>query len=221
MICHIYTRLAVRYEQSQHFEKHCLVEVCRWRLKGQRVPVSDVGYAFQVTQPQAQVETYLLHHSHMKLATSASLRAQPPPPACVQLQELVQNWPESEKNSLISIWICVNGVFCSGSEGDHVGFSSFPPSVVAGILIDRTGQYFHVFSACSAVVASAAVFIFVSFCLLDRKERNSAQVAQPSTLPEQGRTSISVAPSCQYSSVPTEGDKDKTSANGAEFITSV
>lgn len=94
-------------------------------------------------------------------------------------------------------------------------------SVLAGVLVDRTGQYFHVFLACSAVVASAAVFIFVSFCLLDRKERNSAQLAQPCTSHEQGRTSISVAPGCQYSSVPTEGDKDKASANGAEHITSV
>lgn len=94
-----------------------------------------------------------------------------------------------------------------------------PP--LAGVLVDRTGQYFHVFLACSAVVASAAVFIFVSFCLLDRKERNSAQLAQPATLPEQGRTSISVAPGCQYSSVPTEGDKEKASANGADHITSV
>lgn len=93
--------------------------------------------------------------------------------------------------------------------------------VLAGVLVDRTGQYFHVFLACSAVVASAAVFIFVSFCLLDRKERNSAPLAQPCTLPEQGRTSISVAPGCQYSSVPTEGDKEKASANGAEYITSV
>lgn len=87
--------------------------------------------------------------------------------------------------------------------------------------MDRTGQYFHVFLACSAVVVSAAVFIFVSFCLLDRKERNSTQLAQSSTLPEQGRTSISVAPGCQYSSVPTEGDKEKASANGSDYITSV
>lgn len=93
--------------------------------------------------------------------------------------------------------------------------------VLAGVLVDRTGQYFHVFLACSAVVASAAVFIFVSFCLLDRKERKSAQLAPPCTLPEQGRTSISVAAGCQYSSVPTEGDKEKASANGAEYITSV
>lgn len=94
-----------------------------------------------------------------------------------------------------------------------------PP--LAGVLVDRTGQYFHVFLACSAVVASAAVFIFVSFCLLDRKERKSALLAQSSTLPEQGRTSISVAPGCQYSSVPTEGDKEKALANGAEYISSV
>lgn len=99
-------------------------------------------------------------------------------------------------------------------------FSSFF-TVVVGVLIDRTGQYFHVFLACSSVVASAAVFIFVSFCLLDRRDWKSAQHAQPSTLPEPGRTAVVVAPGCQYSSLPTEGDKDKASANGTEYITSV
>ncbi|KAG7233921.1 hypothetical protein INR49_006408 [Caranx melampygus] len=32
---------------------------------------------------------------------------------------------------------------------------------------------------------------------------------------------VDVAPGCQYSSVPTEGDKDKVSGNGPEYITSL
>ncbi|XP_044035999.1 monocarboxylate transporter 6 [Siniperca chuatsi] len=94
-----------------------------------------------------------------------------------------------------------------------------PP--LAGVLIDRTGQYFHVFFACSAVVASSAVFLMVSFCWLDKRYRMSSKQGQPSTLPEPARPAVDVAPGCQYSSVPTEGDKDKASANGAEYITSL
>ncbi|CAM9306160.1 unnamed protein product [Lampetra planeri] len=41
-----------------------------------------------------------------------------------------------------------------------------PP--LAGILVDRTGQYFHVFFVCSAVVASSSLFLMVSFCWLDQ-----------------------------------------------------
>lgn len=93
--------------------------------------------------------------------------------------------------------------------------------VIVGFLIDKTGQYFHVFFACSAVVASAAMFLMVSFSLLDRRDRKSARHGQPSALPEPGRTAVDVAADCQYSSVPTDGDKDKASANGAEYITSL
>lgn len=92
--------------------------------------------------------------------------------------------------------------------------------VFVGVLIDRTGQYFHVFFACSAVVASSAVFLMVSFFWLDKKDRESSKQGQPSTLPDPARPAVD-APGCQYSSVPTEGDKDKASANGAEYITSV
>ncbi|GAA6214637.1 monocarboxylate transporter 6 [Lates japonicus] len=94
-----------------------------------------------------------------------------------------------------------------------------PP--LAGILVDRTGQYYHVFFACSAVVASSAVFLMVSFSWLDRKEKKASKQGQPSTLPDPARPAADVAPGCQYSSVPTEGDKDKAPANGAEYITSL
>ncbi|XP_076615605.1 monocarboxylate transporter 6 [Chaetodon auriga] len=85
-----------------------------------------------------------------------------------------------------------------------------PP--LAGVLVDRTGQYYHVFFACSAVVASAAMFLMVSFWWLDKRGRTASKQCQPAVPPEPAR---------QYSSVPTEGDKDKASANGAEYITSV
>ncbi|XP_060884207.1 monocarboxylate transporter 6 [Labrus mixtus] len=95
-----------------------------------------------------------------------------------------------------------------------------PP--LAGVLIDRTGRYFQVFFACSAVVASAAVFLMVSFCWLDKKDRKSSKQTQPSALPEPARPpAVDVAPDCQYRSVPTEGDKDNASANGADNISSV
>lgn len=91
--------------------------------------------------------------------------------------------------------------------------------------MDSTGHYFHVFFACSAVVASSAVFLMVSFHLLDKKERKSSTQVQPaaSATPPEPVRPADVAPGCQYSSVPTEGDKDKdkASANGPEFITSL
>ncbi len=93
--------------------------------------------------------------------------------------------------------------------------------VVAGILVDRTGQYFHVFLACSVVVASAAVFLMVSFCWLDKRDRQLSKQGQPPALLEPARPAVDVAPGCQYRSVPTEGDKDKAPANGGEFITSL
>uniref|UniRef100_UPI0037E7D3FA monocarboxylate transporter 6 n=1 Tax=Semicossyphus pulcher TaxID=241346 RepID=UPI0037E7D3FA len=95
-----------------------------------------------------------------------------------------------------------------------------PP--LAGVLIDRTGQFFQVFFACSAVVASSAVFLMVSFCWLDKRDRKLSKQGQPPVLPDPARSaSVDVSPSCQYRSVPTEGDKDKASANGADYITSL
>ncbi|CAN9508678.1 unnamed protein product [Ophioblennius macclurei] len=95
-----------------------------------------------------------------------------------------------------------------------------PP--LAGILVDRTGQYFHVFFACSAVVASAAVFLLVAFCWLDRKEGAAAPSSQqgpPPTPPPTDPAQPAVgAAACRYSSVPTEADK---AANGAEYTTSL
>ncbi|XP_059179998.1 monocarboxylate transporter 6 [Centropristis striata] len=92
-----------------------------------------------------------------------------------------------------------------------------PP--LAGVLIDRTGQYLHVFFACSAVVASSGVFLMVSFFWLDRRDRTSPSPQGPpsSCTPAEPPA----AAGCQYSSVPTEGDRDRDKSNGAEYITSL
>nr|XP_020460418.1 monocarboxylate transporter 6 isoform X2 [Monopterus albus] len=93
-----------------------------------------------------------------------------------------------------------------------------PP--LAGTLVDRTGDYFYVFIACSAVVASSAIFLMASFYWLDKKDRKSKQ-GQISTLPDPARPAVDGAPGCHYSSVPTEGDQDKASANRAESSSSI
>lgn len=92
---------------------------------------------------------------------------------------------------------------------------------ISGILVDSTGLYFYVFFACSAVVASSAIFLLISFYCLDNKDRTASKHCQLSTLSETSRPAVDVVPDCQYSSLPTEGDKDKTSANGLDKITSV
>lgn len=61
----------------------------------------------------------------------------------------------------------------------------------------------------------------VSFCLLDRRDRKLSERGEPSALPEPAGSAVDVVPGCQYSSVPTEGDKDKASADRTEYITSV
>lgn len=52
-----------------------------------------------------------------------------------------------------------------------------PP--LAGALVDRTGQYFHMFLVCSIVVSSAALFLMVSFYTLDKRGRKAETKGQP------------------------------------------
>ncbi|XP_020316298.1 monocarboxylate transporter 6 isoform X2 [Oncorhynchus kisutch] len=84
-----------------------------------------------------------------------------------------------------------------------------PP--LAGILVDRTGEYFYVFFACSATVASSAIFLMVSFYWLDRRDRRAlkGQQVPPQVPPPKPASGNNLIPQCQYRSVPTEGDKDK------------
>ncbi|KAG7491394.1 hypothetical protein MATL_G00003210 [Megalops atlanticus] len=72
-----------------------------------------------------------------------------------------------------------------------------PP--LAGILVDRTGDYTYVFYACSAIVASSALFLMVSFYWLDRRETKAKQLSQPRALPPQ--PNVTLGPYCKYSSV--------------------
>ncbi|KAM9411898.1 monocarboxylate transporter 6-like isoform 2-T15 [Salvelinus alpinus] len=94
-----------------------------------------------------------------------------------------------------------------------------PP--LAGILVDRTGEYFYVFFACSATVASSAVFLMVSFYWLDRRDRRALKEQQvpPQVPPPKPASGNNLIPQCQYRSVPTEGDKDKASDSETGDVT--
>lgn len=118
---------------------------------------------------------------------------------------------------IFSIWLGWFGAssVSSGVENDIQQRKSNTHNdfVVVGALVDKTGQYYHVFYVCAVVVASAAIFIFVSFRLLDRKSTQRA----PGLGESQGRTEADVAPGCLYKSVPTDGDKEKVSPPAAEY----
>jgi len=63
-------------------------------------------------------------------------------------------------------------------------------SLSAGALVDRTGQYFHMFLVCSVVVSSAAVFLMVSFYMLGKRDRKAETKGQPAlALTDQGVSS--------------------------------
>lgn len=87
--------------------------------------------------------------------------------------------------------------------------------------MDRTGEYFYVFFACSATVASSAVFLMVSFYWLDRRDRRAlkGQQVPPQVPPQKPASGNNLIPQCQYRSVPTEGDKDKASDSETGDIT--
>ncbi|CAG5903316.1 unnamed protein product [Menidia menidia] len=93
--------------------------------------------------------------------------------------------------------------------------TSWVPSIMTsmlhagGVLVDRTGQYFFVFVVCSAVVASSAIFLMVSFYWLDEKERKAESKPGPPNPGEPARP-LSVS----YRSLPTEGDRE--GPNGEE-----
>ena len=108
----------------------------------------------------------------------------------------------------------------------------------AGVLVDKTGRYLYVYLACSIVVATAAVFLMVSFYWLDRRDREASKKAgvvavaaastaaaapdpTPDPAPDPARLAVDVVPGCQYSSVPTEGDRDKASANREGYVSSL
>lgn len=79
-----------------------------------------------------------------------------------------------------------------------------PP--LAGILVDKTGYYYPVFGACTAVVASAAIFLLVSFFLLDKKDQRMASEASAAT----------TAPALDLVQIV----RDKSPANRDELVSS-
>ncbi|XP_016317247.1 monocarboxylate transporter 6-like [Sinocyclocheilus anshuiensis] len=92
-----------------------------------------------------------------------------------------------------------------------------PP--LAGILVDRTDQYTYVFVACSISVALSALFLMVSFYWLDSRD-----AAQKNSSPASGspaKPAFNLAMDCQFSSVPTDGDKTNNPSSEAEKITNV
>ncbi|XP_072312954.1 monocarboxylate transporter 6 [Eucyclogobius newberryi] len=87
-----------------------------------------------------------------------------------------------------------------------------PP--LAGILVDRSGQYAPVFYACSAVVASSAIFLMASFYYLDKREEKQLQLPNPATHTDE----IVV---CPYGNEPKEEDQLKASDDNTESTTCV
>ncbi|KAL2078490.1 hypothetical protein ACEWY4_026175 [Coilia grayii] len=85
-----------------------------------------------------------------------------------------------------------------------------PP--LAGVLVDRNGLYTHVFFACSVVVATAALFLMVSFYWLDRRDARLKREQQAPPNGHPPKACVSLAQECQYRSVPTEGDREKGAA---------
>lgn len=75
-------------------------------------------------------------------------------------------------------------------------------SFATGVLVDTTQQYFYVFIACSAVVASSALFLILSFLWLDKKERKGSQQGQLSAQPEAEKPAADAPPVCEYSDRP-------------------
>ncbi|XP_067100678.1 monocarboxylate transporter 6 [Osmerus mordax] len=82
-----------------------------------------------------------------------------------------------------------------------------PP--LAGILIDKTGKYFVVFFACSATVASSALFLMVSFYCLGK--RDAVPKGQLSAQSDPPKLAVDIAAELQHSSVPTERHREKAS----------
>ncbi|KAJ7987545.1 hypothetical protein DPEC_G00327600 [Dallia pectoralis] len=86
-----------------------------------------------------------------------------------------------------------------------------PP--LAGVLVDRTGDYFYVFLVCSVIVAGSAVFLILSFFCLDRRDKMVLRLQQapaPENPPREASGDKAIS-QCQYSDVPPEGDNDEAS----------
>ncbi|KAL2101640.1 hypothetical protein ACEWY4_003401 [Coilia grayii] len=81
-----------------------------------------------------------------------------------------------------------------------------PP--LAGLLLDRTGQYRWIFFACSVNVATAGLFLMGSFLYLDRQRRREAQSHPPPPCEQPLRPVLALsAPDTRYSPVPSHSQQ--------------
>ncbi|XP_048846613.1 monocarboxylate transporter 6-like isoform X1 [Brienomyrus brachyistius] len=76
-----------------------------------------------------------------------------------------------------------------------------PP--LAGLLVDRTGQYTYVFYACAGSVSLSAIYLMVSFYWLDRE----GDAAVKGRSPPPSNPPAAFPSHCEYSDVPAKGDK--------------
>ncbi|XP_032648848.1 monocarboxylate transporter 6 isoform X2 [Chelonoidis abingdonii] len=84
-----------------------------------------------------------------------------------------------------------------------------PP--LAGLLVDITGHFSYVFYASSFFMVSAALFMGLSFCALDRKNK-----------PKEAPKPTSSSPSgYQYTEVPTNPELEKQAPPAIMYITSI
>lgn len=97
--------------------------------------------------------------------------------------------------------------------------SSYIFTCVTGVLVDRTGQYTYVFLACSISVTLSALFLMVSFYWLD--SRDAAQKKSSPASGSPAKAVINMSTDCQYSSVPTDGEKPNNPSSEVENVTNV
>ncbi|XP_074828038.1 LOW QUALITY PROTEIN: monocarboxylate transporter 6 [Natator depressus] len=84
-----------------------------------------------------------------------------------------------------------------------------PP--LAGVLVDITGQFSYVFYASSFFMVSAALFMGLSFCALDRKNKLKEALKPTSNSPSR----------YQYTEVPTNPEPEKQAPPAVMYITSI
>ncbi|XP_034645687.1 monocarboxylate transporter 6 isoform X1 [Trachemys scripta elegans] len=84
-----------------------------------------------------------------------------------------------------------------------------PP--LAGLLVDITGHFSYVFYASSFIMVSAALFMGLSFCALDRKNKLKEALKPTSNSPSR----------YQYTEVPTNLELEKQAPPAVMYITSI
>ncbi|KAJ7989962.1 hypothetical protein DPEC_G00309910 [Dallia pectoralis] len=94
-----------------------------------------------------------------------------------------------------------------------------PP--LAGMLVDSTGQYSYVFYACCVTVSSSGLFLVGAFYFLDRqkkqeKKKEEKQIQAAPLIYHRNKPGIILVPDCQYSHVPSPGDKPGSNTDASD-----